>query len=185
MVYYYRTSPCHRRRGYFIRRPPCFYTNALFSADTDTQSSSELQGANTVKQPTENLIYRGRNFQLTEQELSYEFQLDLPGVKCKDLSIELLEGNFLCIRTESSNHRKINQKYAFDETAIDAAGIRASLLDGVLDVTLPKKEEKETPAGPINIPVSSGYSSGGANCSKKSLLVVDLPGVTAGQVDIS
>ena len=90
-----------------------------------------------------------------EDEKSYYVEVDLPGVKKEDISIDLSDG-ILTIKGERKLKKEIQEKdYYRVETSfgkfqrsftvnenIDLENISAESIDGVLSVTIPKKEKK-------------------------------------------
>lgn len=96
-----------------------------------------------------------------ESEGGYQLQLDLPGVKAEDLDIQV-EDSTLTVRAQRKfsgkreEYHRVERPYgAFTRSfslpeAINASGIEAKLTDGVLNLTLPRREE----AKPRQITVS-------------------------------
>lgn len=96
---------------------------------------------------------------IREEEGKFILEAELPGFEKKDINVNL-EGDYLTIKAErkSENEEKDEAKnyvrrersygsYArsFDVSAVDTENICAKYENGVLVLTLPKKEEK-TPA---------------------------------------
>lgn len=93
---------------------------------------------------------------LREEEQQFVIQMEVPGLKKEDIDIHL-ENNVLTLRGErkfeqeeqKQNYHRIERfygKFARSFTLpslIKAAGIGASLKDGVLEVTIPKAEESK------------------------------------------
>lgn len=93
---------------------------------------------------------------LREEEQSFVIQMEVPGLKKEDIDIHL-ENNVLTLRGErkfeeeekKQNYHRIERFYgrfarSFTlPSLIQAAGIGASLKDGVLEVTIPKAEESK------------------------------------------
>ena len=82
----------------------------------------------------------------------YLLEADLPGMKKVDIAIDI-DGDNLTIKAERRNeHEEKDKSYvrcersygsyarSFDISGIKAEGIKASYNDGVLSLTLPKKE---------------------------------------------
>ncbi|MGH9519655.1 MAG: Hsp20/alpha crystallin family protein [Terriglobales bacterium] len=96
-----------------------------------------------------------------ESEAGYQLQLDLPGVKAEDLDIQV-EDSTLTVRAQRKlngkreEYHRVERPYgAFTRSftlpeAVKADGIEAKLSDGVLNLTLPRREE----AKPRHITVS-------------------------------
>ena len=82
---------------------------------------------------------RVSNYRIEEDDKNYIIEMDMPGVKKEDLEIGIKE-NILSIsakrkKTFKSENGNISTK------GIDVENIAANLNNGVLMVTLPKKEE--------------------------------------------
>ena len=89
-----------------------------------------------------------------ETEDSYVLKADLPGVSKEDIKIDV-NNNALTIKgekkfeekTEKENYMRVERSYgSFTRTftlseKVDSGNIKAAYKDGVLEVTLPKKEE--------------------------------------------
>ena len=89
---------------------------------------------------------------------SYLLSAELPGFKKEDIKLDL-DGDLLTISaTHSDESEKKNEggylcrerhfgsySRSFDVSQIQQDGIRASYKDGVLELTLPKKEAKPLP----------------------------------------
>jgi HSP20 family protein len=80
---------------------------------------------------------------------SYLLEADLPGFDKKDIRLDL-NGDILTIHaerhTEEKNYLRCERSYgsysrSFDISQVDAEGIKAKYKDGVLRLTLPKKQE--------------------------------------------
>lgn len=89
---------------------------------------------------------------VSESETGYQLQLDLPGVKAEDLDIQV-ENSTLTVKAERKlngkreEYQRVERPYgAFARSftlpeAVNAQGIEAKLSDGVLNLTLPRREE--------------------------------------------
>jgi HSP20 family protein len=89
-----------------------------------------------------------------ETEGSYVLKAELPGVSKEDIKIDV-NNNALTIKgekkfeekTEKDNYMRVERRYgSFTRTfalsdKVDSGNIKAAFKDGVLEVTLPKKEE--------------------------------------------
>ncbi len=89
-----------------------------------------------------------------ETENSYVVKADLPGVKKEDIQIDLHDGTFTLKAEKKFEEKESKDNYLRVERAygsfvrsfrlpknVDAEKIKAEYKDGVLEVTLPKKEE--------------------------------------------
>lgn len=101
-----------------------------------------------------------------ENENEYFIHLQLPGFKKEDLKIKFEENNLIISseveKTDEKSgknfFRKEFEKHSFKKTynlpkSIDKEKIKASLTDGVLDITIPKKKEEELKKDYIDITV--------------------------------
>src|SRR6201995_6087439 len=109
-----------------------------------------------------------------ENEHELVVKADLPGVEAKDLDIRV-ENNILSIRGELRFEKKVNEdNYLRVERAygsfsrsfslsntVNPDGIKADYQNGVLSLTVPKREE----AKPKQIKVNVGASAGNLNNS--------------------
>lgn len=89
-----------------------------------------------------------------EDDSNYYARVDLPGVAKEDLDIEY-EADLVTLLFTSSRKDENGEKVRFERTmrvpdGIEADGINAGLVDGVLTLTLPKAPEKK----PVNIKIS-------------------------------
>ena len=85
-----------------------------------------------------------------EGTMSYEdrdkdivFTIDMPGVEKKDININV-EPNAIIVKAENGGKRKYNYSRRFKPT-VDVESAKATFTNGVLDITILKKETK--PAG--------------------------------------
>jgi HSP20 family molecular chaperone IbpA len=87
-----------------------------------------------------------RSNHIYENDMAYEFSLDLPGIKAADITLQLEErGRVLHLSGErktksptGSNSYKIDRRFTIRTDNIDKTKITSTLVDGVLTVTLPK-----------------------------------------------
>eukprot|EP00980_Cylindrotheca_fusiformis_P000223 scaffold52_cov183-Cylindrotheca_fusiformis.AAC.2 len=88
--------------------------------------------------------------QIQEDEKSYSFSVDVPGVKAEDMKMELVDNNQAL---HLSGGRKFKNGDTVEETKferrftigsdVDVEKINADLSDGVLTITAPKKEQQK------------------------------------------
>lgn len=87
-----------------------------------------------------------------EAKDGYRLLVEVPGVKKEDIEIET-EGSELVIAAvkkaregspvwSNRSSGKIVKRFRFDPNAISTEGMKASLEDGILEVFLPKSNEK-------------------------------------------
>jgi HSP20 family molecular chaperone IbpA len=84
-----------------------------------------------------------------EGTMSYEdrdkdivFTIDMPGVQKKDIKINV-EPNAINVNAENGGSRKYNYSRRFKPT-VDVESSKATFKNGVLDITIQKKETKPT-----------------------------------------
>jgi len=135
---------------------PTFWDN-FFSKDLMDWGSSNFSSTDTTL-PVVNV---------KENEEAFEIDMAAPGMSKGDFKINL-ENNLLTISSEKREERKEEEKGQFTrrefsyqsfqrsftvpETLVDADKIEAKYCDGILCITLPKKEEvKPKPAREIMI----------------------------------
>lgn len=87
------------------------------------------------------------NLQSKETDKAFLVALDLPGVKDKDLNIDVV-GQHLVVKAKrknefSDNYRELSKSFGLPQN-IDATKIQAHLEDGVLKITIPKLESKSS-----------------------------------------
>ena len=93
-----------------------------------------------------------RNYKIYEDDKGYTIEMDMPGVKKSDLEIGVKE-NILSIyaerkkviKSEEGDKEEVVSKYKqsfnISDKSIDVDNIAANFENGVLILTLPKKEE--------------------------------------------
>ena len=92
---------------------------------------------------------------IAEDENSYEIQLSVPGVQKKDFKVELVDGKLTISgerkmeeKKEGKNYHSVETQYGsfsrsfFVPEDIKAEEVNAAYEDGLLKITLPKKEKK-------------------------------------------
>ena len=99
-----------------------------------------------------------------EREGNLVVKAELPGVKKDDIDLQITDGD-LVLRAERREEHEVKEEnwYRMERTygslyrrlplpeGVQANQIQAALTDGVLEVTIPKPQEKETPAQKIAI----------------------------------
>ena len=101
---------------------------------------------------------------LKELEDKYELFVDVPGVKRKNISVELKDGYLSVTAKVEEEELKENEKYVHRERycgtcnrkvfvghELNKEDIKAKFENGVLKVSIPKKEEKRKEDNLINI----------------------------------
>ncbi|SUV99871.1 Hsp20/alpha crystallin family protein [Brachyspira pilosicoli] len=98
----------------------------------------------------ENSVSKYSDYKIDENDNSYTIEMDMPGVRKEDLDIGIKE-NMLSIYAERKRMSKTDDKeevvskyeqsFNISVKGIDIENISASFENGVLTLTLPKKEE--------------------------------------------
>ena len=136
------------------------------------------------KRPRSSIFYQGRNVRVKHNEDDIVVSMDLPGIKSSDAKVEILDG-VLRVEAERKNGSngptKYLQQLLLNDADVDSSKLHANLVDGVLTVTVPKKEE----AKPFAIPVHAAYPPEKAENDDKDIRFhVDLPGVKSDAVKL-
>ena len=77
-----------------------------------------------------------------DRERDIVFTIDMPGVQKKDIKINV-EPNAINVKAENGGSRKYNYSRRFKPT-VDVESSKATFKNGVLDITIQKKEIKPT-----------------------------------------
>lgn len=140
----------------------------------------------TTKKPQESgptVLYEDRCAQVVDQDEALIMSLDLPGVKTTDVNVEVEDG-VLAIHAErksgSGKASKVMQQFYINDQTTDTSKLQANLSDGVLTITIPKKEE----AKPRVIPVGNEHPPEESDDEKVLQFTYDLPGVKASNVKL-
>ncbi|SUW07476.1 heat shock protein [Brachyspira pilosicoli] len=98
----------------------------------------------------ENSVSKYSDYKIDENDNSYTIEMDMPGVRKEDLDIGIKE-NMLSIYAERKRMSKTDDKeevvskyeqsFNISVKGIDIENISANFENGVLTLTLPKKEE--------------------------------------------
>lgn len=129
-----------------------------------------------------NVMFNNRQAQVIENGNALIMSLDLPGVKRQDLNIDVEKGVLSIVaerKSSTGNTRKMAQQFFINDQKVDAGKFEAYLTDGVLTITLPKKEETK----PVAIPVvkQAPPVMEGNNCMQ---FTCDLPGVKVNDIKL-
>ena len=138
-----------------------------------SNGATEEKNSSTQEAPRS---YRVRNAQVIENKDHFELSFDLPGVKLQDVNIEGDNG-VLRVSAERKLGDKLISKFqeslVVDETATDMTKIDAKSSDGVLSITIPKKE----PPKPVGITVKAEEPPAKSEESNDLRITVDVPGI--------
>lgn len=146
---------------------------------TPEPTEKQLTLKNKQEESTDtSVVYHDKNVHIEDHGEAFTFSLDLPGIRSSDAKVELRDG-VLTVEAErkfaDKRTTKHIQHFVIKEQPIDIDQLRASLSDGVLTITVPKKPD----AKPIDIPVATEYPPEKTEDVKELRLALDLPGVRA------
>lgn len=99
-----------------------------------------------------------------EGEFAFHIDVDLPGVKKEDISVKV-DNNVLTLKGERKSKKEVKEKDYYKKESsfgsftrsfrlpenVDAENIHAESKEGVLEITLPKKEVKNETAKQIKV----------------------------------
>ncbi|MBN2870765.1 MAG: Hsp20/alpha crystallin family protein [Campylobacterales bacterium] len=99
-----------------------------------------------------------------EGEFAYHIDVDLPGVKKEDISVKI-DNNILTLKGERKSKEEVKEEnyYKMESSFgcftrsftipdnVDTENVHAENRDGVLEITLPKKEKKNKSAKEIKV----------------------------------
>jgi HSP20 family molecular chaperone IbpA len=140
--------------------------------------SSEKKKSDTATKQQASKDESNGHQELAKKDNAYCLSLDMPGVRSSDAKIELSDG-VLTIEAERKTGDKVVAKYVqafvLNDQRIDESKLQATLSDGILSITIPKKPE----AKPILIPVLAEYPPEEKEVDENNMLQIslDLPGV--------
>jgi len=91
---------------------------------------------------------------IDESSAEFRVRMDLPGVKREDLKVEIEDNTLLIeaerksessedmqvLHRERANHARFARSFTLGES-VEADSIKAQLVDGVLELTIPKNEK--------------------------------------------
>jgi len=168
--------------------------------DAKAQEEGEAEDEQAMKQI---LLYRNRNSRVAEYKDKYVFTFDLPGVKRQDLTVELLTDNGVLHiagrrrvgnngNGNNGNEGKFSMRYGIDTDMVDGDNVGATLEDGVLTVTLPKKpvpEPQEVKVVAEDPPATMGEEKEGKDKNETPVaqglrLELDVPGVKLANLQV-
>jgi HSP20 family molecular chaperone IbpA len=177
---FYRHSPFH-----YYPVSHSLIPFLLASPESETHPNSRQANAdepsikeNAVAAYDKSVIYQDRGVRISSDNDNVMYQLDLPGIKASDAKVEIRNGvlSVQAERKDGNNYSKYAQHFLVKESDVDSEKINASMTDGVLTITIPKKEESK----PVAITVSANYPPEKAEGDNKDIrFTVDLPGVKA------
>jgi HSP20 family protein len=129
------------------------------------------------------VVYRSGNVHVEETKDKYTLSLDLPGVKEHDLKIDVDDGVLQVSADRKQGEKtiaKFVQRFVIDETSVDTNKIDAKLSDGVLTLTVSKKEEQP----PVVVEVNTSEAFEDKDEENVMYLTADVPGVKLADIKI-
>ena len=149
-------SSTHRLvpRGYYYNRPatrdPFDMISDIFTMPIYMNSLLKQQQQQQQQQHNQDVVahavHSTPRYTVSEDPHTgvVELEMELPGVKAKDLDIELENGSLLRIKgsrsTKQSGKSEFDQLFELDKN-VDPERIEVSLSDGILSVRAPKREK--------------------------------------------
>eukprot|EP00986_Skeletonema_menzelii_P005788 scaffold2144_cov149-Skeletonema_menzelii.AAC.8 len=109
----------------------------------------------------DNLLHSSPRYEVSENSKQFRLAVDVPGVKADDLKVDLEhDGRVL----HMAGHRKVEKDNSYEEYKfekrftlgrdLDTSKLTANLSDGVLVLTVPKKEKEEPKS--TTVPITQG-----------------------------
>jgi HSP20 family molecular chaperone IbpA len=148
------------------------------ASTTTTEQQLDKKWAETIK------LYRKPHAQLNESDDSIAFSLDLPGVKAEHAEVQV-KPDSVSVTAKSHQPGKVavyySQQFSVNERKIDTFQARAALIDGVLTVSLPKKDAPE----PFSVPVQVEEPPESVDETKQVRFSLDMPGVKAANIEVT
>jgi len=188
-MFFVRPNPQHFAYGI-----PSYYGTScrpqvyLFSGVNDETDSTEKKIEGEKKDAKEEtgrqVIYKSTPAHITRSDQEFVVTVDLPGVKSKDLKIELENGTLRVSADRFERDSTVSRymrHFTIDQNITDTEKIHASLADGVLRIALPKKE---APAKTV-VSVEASEAPERAEDDDQVRLSLDMPGVKIENLHIS
>ena len=159
------------------------------NGELQSTSSQELADNNSSSR----VVFQDRTTQVVDDKDSLIVSVDLPGVSSKDVTIEVANG-VLSVAAErparaGGNSTKQKQQFVINERKVDTDKLQANLVDGVLTITLPKKEETKPTAitvaaqGPPEEQINTNENNKDTDTGVWQF-TYDLPGVKAQDIQL-
>jgi HSP20 family molecular chaperone IbpA len=153
-----------------LSRQNCFAPDKEDNQDKDNNNDSSKT------------VYRTIDANASESDDQFTLTMDLPGVKSDQLTVQVEGGGVLRISADRSTPSgtivAYRQRFAVDEDTVDAAGLKVTLADGVLTLTLPKMEA----AKPIEVAVMEGEAA--VSTEEDLRITFDVPGIKAADLKV-
>jgi len=151
---------------------PRFASCPFFSGDADASEEEQAVAA----------LFGKDKSRWDESDTHYTFQMDVPGVKAHQVTIEEKDGEIevAAIRTSGEEVTKTYQDvFYIRPSKSDLSGLVATLNEGVLMVTVPKKNQE-----PLALAVEAGSAPNEAAEGQEFRFSMDLPGVKLADIKV-
>jgi len=172
----------YRPYSSFLNRPE-IRMYRLNSADETKSSADNKKDDGKRKHHDSSVIYQSREVQAVESDSSFTLLVDVPGVKKGDLQIEV-EDDVLSVYAERKSGdtvtAKYQQRFVIDDRKVNLDQVQGNLTDGVLTVSIPKKEAPK----PLEVVVANTYPPEETEDCKDMRFGLDVPGVKSGDLTI-
>lgn len=186
MFYHYPSSHSSRYSPSFLGlNNPMVYVLDPTLENTGTHAAEAHEGRTTNARLNDNdnvhASYRAANVYIEDGKDKYSISFDVPGVKIQDVKLHVKDSVLFVTAERKAGGKiiaKLSQQFALDENLIDPSALSASLSDGVLTITAPKKEEPVPIRVPITVSDPVGVDANGL------FLSLDVPGVKAADMKI-
>lgn len=181
MIFVRQQQPTASCNGRFTpyAHPQLFFVTPKETKATDETASKDKPAA-ALQETKSRVLPQKPNVYVTDNKDDYRLSFDLPGVKSQDLTIEVDNG-VLHVTAERKaagvTVAKFAEHFAIDETLVDVTKMEADLSDGVLTLTVPKKEEGK----PFTIPITAAEPPAD---SEDLSLSLDIPGVKVADLKV-
>mmetsp|Transcript_35167 Transcript_35167/g.92089 ORF Transcript_35167/g.92089 Transcript_35167/m.92089 type:complete len:316 (+) Transcript_35167:36-983(+) len=142
---------------------------------TATDSSNKI----TDGSASASVVYHSRGVHVTESKESTKLSIDLPGVKANDVQV-VLENGKLRVKAERKAGKQVtfHRELPIDDSVIESS--MASLVDGVLTISLTKKQSPES----VSVAVASEYPP--ESITEENVhFSLDLPGVKSSDLKVT
>jgi HSP20 family molecular chaperone IbpA len=189
MMFYYQSPsnfPLSSRywTPYSLNAPP---SSHCATSDGDKAVSKEQHHPSNGDVTTSSnapIIYQDRSVRIQHKDGNVVFSLDLPGIKSSDVKVEIHDG-VLSVQAERKNgpngSSKYMQNFLVKDYNVNSKDLHADLENGVLTITIPKKEETK----PFLVAVEAEHPPMQDDNDKKAIrFSVDLPGVNSNTIKL-
>jgi HSP20 family molecular chaperone IbpA len=180
------TAPFEYRptfHSHFLSSPELLH---LFRGDGEDENvdsgtkEPKMDSKTTTDIAEQPVTYRVGRGIVTRTKADYTFSVDLPGVKANDIHIQQNDDALELSAERKSGDKvvsKFSQKFLIDKTD-DLSNIDARLIDGVLTVTIPKKEAPAEPkVEPLVVSIAAAEPPAQGASEDNIFWSMDVPGL--------